>query len=147
MNVNAHGDMVRRIRSLNLTSAEACISQYISETSTWRRLFALKPEQCARLEISSRQAALLLWASKVMVDADWDHKPKIAARFKSAATGSHAGMCATTTSTSMIFGPTSTTDTSAAPPGFSESLLLDGAGLEQLATDVIVRLSPPTRSA
>lgn len=143
MNTNAHGPVVRKLRQLNAASAKACIQEFIDEPSVWRRMFALTPQECARFEITSRQAALLLWASKVMVNADWDHKP---ARFKSRATGS--GTWHVRDDYKYFYDIWSNIHYGYAgrAAGFSESLLLDGAGLEQLATDLIVRISPPTRS-
>jgi hypothetical protein len=73
MNVNAHGDVCRRIRELNGISAKACIDKYIRSTYLVRLFGAVTPDECVKQELTGKQAALLLWTAQVMQNADWDH--------------------------------------------------------------------------
>src|SRR3569833_1276698 len=90
MNANAHGpDCVRKARQ-NAVDSTACITEYFS-LPWWRRLFgAMSPQYCTDIEVSSHEAALMMWTRNVMQNAKWDHKPFIRSHFHSAST--HSGI-------------------------------------------------------
>lgn len=142
MNTNAHGSDCQRMAELNRSFANKCISDYFKAT-LWRRLFgALAPQQCVDIEISNRQAALLMWALKVMQNSEWDHKPLIRTKFISATTKS--GAWHTYGSTEFFYDIWSNIHYGyvGAAAGFGENVLLDGAGLEQIGTDILRRRWP-----
>ena len=58
------------MRQLNVESSAACIAEFF-KASWWRRVFgALTPQQCIDIEITSHQAALMMWTIKVMQNSD-----------------------------------------------------------------------------
>lgn len=137
MNANAHGDSVRRMHSLNSFSAQGCIDEYIKAPFLQRLFGAITPQQCAKFEITNKQAALLLWTARVMQNAEWDHKPKIASRFASSATGSRYWHVRDDFKyfydiwSNIHYGYVGRAS------GFSDAMLLDGAGLEQIGSDLL----------
>jgi hypothetical protein len=142
MNTNAHGPDCQRIAMLNATSSRQCVADYFA-ASWWRRLFgALSPQQCIDIEISSHQAALMMWTMKVMQDAEWDHKPQIRVRFPSPTT--HTGVWHTYDATEYFYDIWSNIHYGyvGTAAGFDEDVLLDGAGLEQIGTDLLRRRWP-----
>ena len=76
MNANSRSPDCRKMAQLNAVSITACVAEYF-RASWWQRLLgAMTPEQCIDVEISSHQAALMIWGMKVRQDGEWDHKPK-----------------------------------------------------------------------
>lgn len=145
MNTNAHGPDCKQMAALNKVEAESCITNYI-KAPLWRQIFgAVTPQQCVDIMVSSHQAALLMWTAKVMQNAAWDHKPKIRARFPSPTT--HTGIWHTYDKTRYFYDIWSNIHYGyvGAAAGFDESILLDGAGLEQIGTDLL-RRHWPTRT-
>ncbi len=147
MNANAHGDSVKRMADMNQFSAEECITDF-SRLPLWKQIlnFGIQPEQCVNMEISFRTAALMIWAMKVRQNGDWDHKPTIASRFNPRVRGGqqHWHLYGHTLYyyevwSNLHYGYVGTA------AGFSESILLDGAGLEQIGSD-LARMNLPTRS-
>jgi hypothetical protein len=142
MNANARGSVVRRMRELNSFSGEACIAEYL-KADFWQKLFgSLSPRQCMDIDISGQEAAVLMWTVKVMQNADWDHKPKIADQFKS--TVSKNGFWHAYDSKLYFYDVWSNIHYGyvGIAAGFSESTLLDGAGLEQIGSDLVRRRWP-----
>lgn len=82
MNTNAHGAAARAMAELNGFSATGCVTDYL-KLPLWQRVFGIgiTPQQCNEIALSNAIAALLAWTLKVRQDGEWDHKPKIAARF------------------------------------------------------------------
>lgn len=144
MNTNAHSRDAQRMHELNNSSAEKCINEYIHQP-LWRRLFgAIPPQACMQIEISSRQAALLMWTGKVMQDSEWDHKPIIRARFISATSGNGAWHAYKDRLYFYDIWSNIHYGYVGAAAGFSKAKLLDGAGLEQIGSDLL-RLQLPTK--
>jgi len=142
MNTNAHSPDCVRMRQLNAQSSEACIAEYF-KAPWWRKLFgAMTPRQCVDIVITSRQAALMMWAIKVMQDSDWDHKPKIRTRFVSVSTKSGAWHRYGQTEYYYDIWSNIHYGYVGVAAGFTESVLLDGAGLEQIGTDILRRRWP-----
>lgn len=146
MNVNAYEPDCLQIARLNAFDAEGCVADYF-RASWWRKLFgALSPQQCTDIMVSNTEAALMIWAMKVRQDGEWDHKPKIAARFLSLSNHSHYRYtydhvkCYYDIWSNIHYGYVG------AAAGFDESVLLDGAGLEQIGSDLF-RRRWPTQSA
>ncbi len=154
MNKNAASDKVARMREYNEYSSSECIDQY-TQQSIWARLFGLgiTPEMCITNEISFHIAALLLWTEQVMQDGPWDHKPIIRRRFHPRVPngeqvwhlyrgGRHPGgrLYYYDVWSNIHYGYVGVA------AGFSDSQLLDGAGLEQIGS-TLVRGAWPTRDA
>lgn len=114
MNTNALGADYKRMADLNAFSSQRCIDDYL-RAPWWQRLVGIQPQQCVDMELSSGAAALLLWTSKVMQDADWYHKPKLRKKFLSPTTKSRVWHTYGPRNTITTSGPIFTTDTSARP--------------------------------
>jgi putative RNase toxin 44 of polymorphic toxin system len=147
MNTNAHGADVKRMAEMNSFSAEACIADF-SKLPLWKQILGLgiQPDQCVDMQLSYRTAALIAWGIKVKQNGDWDHKPKIAARFHPRSPGGlqHWHLYGNTLYyyevwSNLHYGYVGRT------AGFSESVLLDGAGLEQIGSTML-RLKLPEKS-
>ena len=141
MNTNAHGPDCRRMAELNFASSKACVAEFF-KAPWWRKLFGtLHPQQCLDIEISSHEAALMMWGMKVRQNGDWDHKPKLH-RFVSPTTHSWARHAYDKTLyfydiwSNIHYGYVGVAS------GFGEEVLLDGAGLEQLGLDLLRRRWP-----
>ena len=77
MNTNARGPDCQKMAQLNAADSKACVAEYFKST-WWRRMFGtLSPQQCLDVEISSHEAALMMWAMKVRRNAEWDHIPHL----------------------------------------------------------------------
>jgi hypothetical protein len=142
MNVNAHGRECREIALRNADSSTDCITEYI-KAPWWRKLFgATQPQQCIDIQISSQQAALMMWAIKVMQNAEWDHKPKLRLKFPSPT--SHTRVWHTYDSSQYYYDIWSNVHYGyvGKAAAFSDDVLLDGAGLEQIGTDILRRRWP-----
>ena len=98
------------------------------------------------MRLSYRGAALLTWGMKVRRNGDWDHKPKIAARFNPRTSGGpqHWHLYGNTLYfydvwSNIHYGYVGTA------ASFSEAVLLDGAGLEQIGS-TLLNLELPHKS-
>lgn len=147
MNANSHGDDAKRMKELNAFSAEACIADF-TRLPMWKQILGLgvTPEQCIDSHLSYRGAALMAWGLKVRQNGDWDHKPRIARRFNDRNPGGlqhwHLHGCTLyfyDVWSNLHYGYVGRA------AGFTESVLLDGAGVEQIGSD-LVRLKIPERS-
>ncbi|HMS43487.1 MAG TPA: polymorphic toxin type 44 domain-containing protein [Pyrinomonadaceae bacterium] len=145
---NAAGDDVRRMRENNSFSGESCIAEY-QQLPFWRQLLGLgiPPDQCINMEMSARSAALISWGLKVRQDGDWDHKPIIAQRFhpRNPTGQQHWHLYNTTLYYYDVWSNIHYGYVGKAA-GFSDSVLLDGAGLEQIGS-TLLRFSRPQRDA
>jgi len=147
MNTNAAGDDVKRMAEMNRFSATACITDF-TQLPMWKQILGLgiRPEQCVDMQLSYHSAALIAWAMKVRQNGDWDHKPKIAARFHPRVPGGlqHWHLYGSTVYFYEVWSNIHYGYVGRAA-GFSQSTLLDGAGLEQMGSD-LARLNIPNRS-
>ncbi|VAW84796.1 hypothetical protein MNBD_GAMMA18-240 [hydrothermal vent metagenome] len=139
MNANAKSSDVIKVHELNSYSATECISEFM-ELSLWRQLFGLgvTPAQCINRQFTYSAAALLIWSKKVMQNAIWDHKPIISRRFnpRNPTGAQHWHLKGNTLYyydvwSNVHYGYVGTA------AGFSESVLLDGAGLEQIGSTLL----------
>jgi hypothetical protein len=133
---------------MNRFSAEACITDF-THLPMWKQILGLgiRPEQCVDMQLSYHSAALIAWGLKVRQNGDWDHKPKIAARFHPRVPGGlqHWHLYGSTVYFYEVWSNIHYGYVGRAA-GFSTATLLDGAGLEQVGSD-LARLNRPTRSA
>lgn len=147
MNTNAAGSAVAQIRELNEYSPTECISEF-QELPLWRQLLGLgiTPEQCIGRQISYRSAAFLMWTKKVMQGAPWDHKPIISRRFnpRNPNGEQHWHLYGNTLYYYDVWSNIHYGYIGIAA-GFSESDLLDGAGLEQIGS-TLLRGALPTKN-
>lgn len=146
MNTNAKGEDAAKMRELNAYSGEACISEW-RKYPIWKQLLlGNMPRTCVETEMSSHQAAMVMWALNVRQDGPWDHKPKIRKKFHPRVPNGeqvwhrlgefdyfydiwsnvHYGYVGIAC-------------------GFSKSALLDGAGLEQIGSDIFRGRMPSSR--
>ncbi|WP_088278898.1 polymorphic toxin type 44 domain-containing protein [Ideonella sp. A 288] len=138
MNTNAGGADVRRMAELNATSGRQCIAEF-TRLPLWRQVLGLgiTPEQCQQIEISSHMAALLDWAVLVRQDGPWDHKPLIARRFHPRAPAvQHWHLYRDTLYFYDVWSNLHYGYVGRAA-GFSDAQLLDGAGLEQIGSNLL----------
>jgi hypothetical protein len=146
MNRNARSDDVRRMAEMNRFSAGACITDF-TNLPLWKQILGLgiRPEQCVDMQLSYHSAALIAWVAKVRQNGEWDHKPKIAVRFHPRAVNvQHWHLYGNTLYYYEVWSNIHYGYVGRAA-GFSEATLLDGAGLEQIGSD-LARLNAPTRS-
>jgi hypothetical protein len=148
MNANAASDDVKRMAEMNRFSLDACITDF-TQLPMWKQLLGLgiRPEQCVDMQLSYHSAALIAWAMKVRQNGEWDHKPKIAALFHPRSPGGlqHWHLYGSTLYFYDVWSNIHYGYVGRAA-GFSASTLLDGAGLEQMGSD-LARLNRPARSA
>jgi len=146
MNGNAHGPDVARMAELNGFSADACIDDF-TKLPLWQKLIGagITPEQCVNMGMTYGTAALVSWGLNVRQDGEWDHKPKIARRFHPRSSSvQHWHLYGYTLYyydvwSNIHYGYVGTA------AGFSASVLLDGAGLEQMGS-TLLRGKLPTKS-
>ena len=146
MNTNAHGADVKRMVEMNAFSGEACIDEYM-HLAWWKKLLGagINPEQCINMDLSMHTGALLAWGWKVRQGGEWDHKPQIARRFHPRSPGlQHWHLYGNTLYYYEVWSNIHYGYVGRAA-GFSNSVLLDGAGLEQIGSD-LARLNLPSRS-
>lgn len=147
INRNAHGEHATRLARLNAFSSTECIEDF-QQLPWWQQLLGLglTPEACVDMEMNNRAAAILGWAVLVMQNAEWDHKPIIRTRFNPRFPGAiqtwhihgHEEFFYDIWS-NVHYGYVGVAC------GFSESMLLDGAGLEQIGS-TLLRWNWPERS-
>ena len=148
MMTNAAGDDAVKIRKLNEYSPEDCIDEF-QELALWIKLLGLgiTPGQCIDRKLSYKAAALLIWAGKVGQNADWDHKPIISHRFnqRNPTGNQHWHLYENTLYYYDVWSNIHYGYVGLAS-GFSEAVLLDGAGLEQIGS-TLLRGKLPTRDS
>lgn len=148
MNRNAGGADALRIRELNQFSAVDCMAT-VRDWPWWQRMLAQGQvnRSCMDQAMTSKPAALLAWGLKVRQDGDWDHKPQIARRFNPANPGGeqHYHRYGNTLYFYDVWSNVHYGYVGRAC-GFGADELLDGAGVEQIASDLL-RGSRPQASA
>lgn len=148
MRNNSTGADVRRMLENNRFSGEGCIADF-QKLPFWKQLLGLgiTPQQCIDMEMSARTAALLSWGLNVRQDGIWDHKPIIARRFHPRNPGGqqHWHLYNTTLYYYDVWSNVHYGFVGKAA-GFSDSVLLDGAGLEQIGS-TLLRFTRPQRDA
>lgn len=144
MNNNLAGTDGQRMLALNNQSSTACIQNY-QKLPLWRQLLGLgmTPQQCVEIEMHSHTAALLIWAELVRQDGAWDHKPLIAARFNPRAPNGNQ-VWHLYGNTLYFYDVWSNIHYGYVGKGvgFSDSMLLDGAGLEQIGSTLLRGSAP-----
>lgn len=136
MSLNAASDDVAKMRGLNEFSATECITDFRA-LPVWQQLLGLgiTPEQCIGQQLTYPAAALLVWAEKVRQGGDWDHKPIISQRFNGRNPSGEQNwhlygrtLYYYDVWSNIHYGYVGLA------AGFSEGVLLDGAGLEQIGS-------------
>ncbi|OLF54590.1 polymorphic toxin type 44 domain-containing protein [Pseudomonas chlororaphis] len=129
MNVHVNGPSVRQMKALNSFSPT-------EETRKYRALpFYLRLGQRPdfySLALGKRAKALAIWTERVGQNRPWDHKPKLRAMYNGVVWHKHGEHIYFYDIWSNIhYGYVGTAG------GLSESVLLDGAGAEQIASDTL----------
>lgn len=148
MRTNAAGEHAQRIRRLNSYSPDTCLA----ETREWPRWLQLLngphwQRACLDQATSTKLAAFMTWAQLVGQNGPWDHKRIIARIFTPAVDCGtqefhryHGYVYFYDVWSNIHYGYVGRAC------GFSESELLDGAGLEQIVSDLLrlkhVRATP-----
>jgi len=137
MTVNARCELTQRIRRFNTSDGEACVTEFFTG-AMWRTMFGvLSPQGCASMLAGQQAGALRMWTLQVMENGPWDHKPLIRARFASSVDAEHKWHRLGDTEyfydlwSNLHYGYVGIA------AGFSEDILLDGAGLEQIGSSVL----------
>ncbi|EGH21939.1 PAAR domain-containing protein [Pseudomonas syringae pv. broussonetiae] len=90
---------------------------------------------------SNTAAAMVIWAEKVGQNREWDHKPKILAKFNNDSRHKQGRYAYYYDIWSNIhYGYIGMA------AGFSEAVLLDGAGLEQIASETLGKIKRPLKN-
>ena len=139
MTRNVHSPVVRHMKYLN--SSSDLLKSYADKLVGFEKFKwpVTKAEQ-----MTTRAAAMVIWTRLVMQDSDWDHKPVIGSCFHPRAryTQEYHGYANRRYYydiwSNIHYGYIG------AAAGFNQRFLLDGAGLEQIGSDVS-RLSWPKR--
>jgi hypothetical protein len=98
------------------------------------------------MKLTTKMAAMLIWTGKVRQNGDWDHKLKISYRFHPRARTDqewhhyNGWVYFYDVWSNLHYGYVGTA------AGFSESALLDGAGGEQIASDLLRGHAPKNTS-
>lgn len=139
MRCNAAGEHVERIRRLNSYSPDTCLA----ETREWPRWLQLLngphwQAGCLNQATSTKLAAFMAWAQLVGQNGAWDHKQIIARIFTPAVDSGtqqwhryHSYVYYYDVWSNIHYGYVGRAC------GFSKSELLDGAGLEQIVSDLL----------
>lgn len=135
MNKNAASSDVQEIRRLNQMGNELC------PIDTWWERMSVAT--CQEFRGQASLAALMAWASLVRTNGRWDHKPIIAKRFIRADSGyqtqeNHLYIAPDGKQYAVYYDVWSNIHYGyvGTACGFSPDDLLDGAGLEQIGTDL-----------
>jgi hypothetical protein len=147
MNANAHGTDAKRMAELNRFDSNKCIADY-THLPWWQQLLGAgtSPGECVNMKLTTKMAAMLIWTGKVRQDGEWDHKLKISHRFHprdpQAQQYHHYNgwVYYYDVWSNLHYGYVGTA------AGISESALLDGAGGEQVASDLLRGKAPTNTS-
>lgn len=148
MRQNSTGNDARRMREFNAYSSTECIREY-QALPLWKKFFLSDmPRQCVDTEMSSQVAALTIWALNVRQDGPWDHKPIIARTFHPAVPNGQQHWHVYTDGNAYYYEVWSNVHYGyvGKASGFSDSVLLDGAGLEQIGSS-LGRFTRPQRDS
>ncbi len=146
MQKNAGSDAVRLMHVLNHYPQAVC-EQALRLSLPWR---SIREKACEHASMpppfmaTEKAYAMAIWASKVGPRQEWDHKPKILAQFppKAEYDGSHQyddRLYFHDIWSNIHYGYVGR------HAGFSESMLLQGSGAAQFASDVVTRRKIPSR--
>ncbi|MCP5419029.1 MAG: hypothetical protein H6970_00870 [Gammaproteobacteria bacterium] len=137
MNTNAHGPDAKKMLDLNTYSADQCIQNYRNQPLLPKLLgLGITPEECVNRQMTYPQAALLSWTLLVAQGAKWDHKVIIPTKFHPRdPVAQHWHLYDNTLYFYDVWSNLHYGYVGMAC-GFSESVLLDGAGLEQIGSDI-----------
>jgi len=144
MSKNVRNPDAAKLRSLNSSNMTACISEWQS-LPLWRQLLGLgiDPQECAKINLTSKSAAYLGWALNVRQDGPWDHKPVIRRTYNAQNPGGEQvyhrlGLYVYFYDvwSNIHYGYVGRAC------GFSRDALLDGAGLEQMVSDPLAGYLP-----
>jgi hypothetical protein len=136
MTANAVSSDCRKMAQLNAVDSTACVTEYF-QAPWWRKLFGqTAPQACIDMEVSSKQAALMMWGMKVRQDGEWDHKPRLRHKFLSRKNNSHVWFTYGTTDYYYDIWSNIHYGYVGRAAGFGKDILLDGAGLEQIGSDL-----------
>jgi len=144
MNVNARSPVTQTMRRWNSSTHAECVNR-LTQLPVDRMLMSSADirKGCQSAISVDRFNALRQWTTKVAQNADWDHKPKISVRFNPRNPGGqqHWHLYGTTLYfydcwSNIHYGYVGVA------AGFSESVLLDGAGLEQIGSTLARRDLP-----
>lgn len=148
MNVNARSSQARQIRELNAYDSMECIAAFTS-LPWWRQFFDSEGMQrCIDQQISTRMVAVVSWTLLVRQGAAWDHKEQIRTTFTPAVGPNEEQAWHRYYSTLYYYDIWSNIHYGyvGMACGFTASGLLDGAGLEQIGSD-LGRLTLPRSTA
>ncbi|MCP1481021.1 putative Zn-binding protein involved in type VI secretion [Pseudomonas chlororaphis] len=126
MNTNINSPSVRQMQDLNSFSPTAEMKKY-KELPFYLRL-GQSPD-FYNLALGKRAKALAIWTERVGQGRPWDHKPKLQAMFKDVWNKQGGYDYFYDIWSNIHYGYVGLAG------GFSESVLLDGAGIEQIGSD------------
>jgi hypothetical protein len=149
INTNVKCNAVNKMRKYNAFNVSKCVADWRKEPLLNKVLLSLsRSANCTDQMLHNKTMALLLWTEKVAQDRDWDHKPYILKtfNFKNMKEPQKRHKLGDFNYyhdiwSNLHYGYVGTA------AGFSESELLDGAGIEQIVTDLIVRFKLPRNNA
>lgn len=148
MNTNARSSQARQIRELNAYDSMECIAS-VTSLPWWRQLLDSEaPRRCIDQQISTKAAAVANWTLLVRQGAAWDHKREIRTRLTPAVGPGEEQAWHRYYSTLYYYDIWSNIHYGyvGMACGFTANGLLDGAGLEQIGSD-LVRLTRPRSTA
>jgi len=140
MLTNAISPAATRIREYNLFSSTECIRERYDPLSEWQKFFAgpTISSTCTQQAMHSRLNAVIDWAMHVHEGGDWDHKPHIRTSFTPAVTSGeqhwhhyNGRLYFYDIWSNIHYGYVGRAC------GFTRSGLLDGAGVEQVGSDLV----------
>lgn len=149
MSANAKSDNAKVMRNLNEDSDfaktyNACLREWSNKP--WYHQLLVGTDYCYDLALSkniNKADAIIKWTLKVAQDAEWDHKPYIRKTFRPAVPAGEQVWHAYDNYlyyydiwSNIHYGYVGMAC------GFTKSELLDGAGLEQIGTDLLRRRLP-----
>jgi hypothetical protein len=135
---NAVSKEARHMLELNRFNTHQCWKD--SAKQPW--LMQLFGPDCLSQTITNRQAALLIWTLKVAQNSTWDHKPFLKNCFRPrSATEQHFHAYGKRRYYYDIWSNIHYGYVGKAS-GFSDAMLLDGAGLEQIASTLLTGTRP-----
>ncbi len=146
MQKNAGSEAVRLMHHLNHYPQRVC-DQALQYATAWRQIQQLACKtRSINEQANAKVSAMAIWAFKVGPRQEWDHKPKILAKFppKVEYDGSHQygdRLYYHDIWSNIHYGYVGR------HAGFSESMLLEGAGAAQFASDVVTQRKIPSRQA
>ncbi len=140
---NAISKEVRLMRELNIFNIHQCLKD--SAKLPW--LAQLLGQDCLSQTMTHHQAALLIWTLKVAQNSAWDHKPYIRSCFRQrSATEQHFHAYGKRRYYYDIWSNIHYGYVGKAS-GFSDAMLLDGAGLEQIVSTLLAGKRPVRRGS